>query len=400
MATFDRAAGKNLEQRISGLLARRTGTAESDWYCVFKARYGMRVAFDVIRELRGEGFVVTQLLTCCTAVDPILAAGLVPRYCDISVDTASLDPLALELDDRVRAVVLQHTYGIVDEATSRELAARAHAAGALVIEDCAHCVGRMALDEEGRPLADISIHSFGIEKVLDTLYGGAVWVNPTSPFADVAAEVASRLGSLPVAGFHLALLARMNRFQLRVFGHLPRPVARALRRGLSSAGLFDPAVSDEERRGGLSYRPLRPSRFVCEKVLVALEGLGRVEDSRAAVTAVYRSELPGLPGVAIPAAAVSGDVQPLLKFPLLVEGTELADRVVEAVCSAGYFTSAWYRPELTPGVLDEAAYHVPANRAGLAANDRFVACVATLPTNIDVAGARRVCEAVRSVVSS
>ncbi len=400
MASLEQTAGKTLEQRIAALLARRTGTVEMDWHCVFKARYGMRVAFDAIRSRMGEGMVVTQLLTCCTAVDPILAAGLTPLYADISADTASIDPDRLALPADCRAVMLQHTYGIIDDAASRRLVERAHAAGAVVIEDCAHCVGRMAVDEEGYPLADISIHSFGIEKVLDTLFGGAVWVNPRSPFTEVVDELSARLAALPAPPARIAFVARVNRFQLRVFGHLPRPLVRGLRRVLPALGLFEPAVSDDERRGQLPYDPMRPSRFVCEKALVALEGLGRVEDARAAVASVYRSELGGVPGIEIPQAAISGDTQPLLKFPVLAADTDTADRMVSEVCRAGYYTSAWYRPELCPGVLDKAAYHVPEDRSGLVANDRFVACVATLPTDIDVAGAHRVCEVVRSVVSS
>lgn len=35
-------------------LASRTGTRPEDWFPVFKARYGMQVAFDAVRSVRGD----------------------------------------------------------------------------------------------------------------------------------------------------------------------------------------------------------------------------------------------------------------------------------------------------------------------------------------------------------
>ena len=86
-------------------------------------------------------------------------------------------------------------------------------------------------------------------------------------------------------------------------------------------------------------------------------------------------------------------------MPILLANTEVADAVESAVLKAGYYTTAWYRPELGPGVLDEAAYHVPADRSGLIQSDRLVACVANLPTDIPADGVRKVIDAVRSVAS-
>ena len=71
-------------------LASRTGTRPEDWFPVFKARYGMQVAFDAVRSVRGDGSVLTQLFTCCTAVDPIVVSGLRPRYADVGADTMAL----------------------------------------------------------------------------------------------------------------------------------------------------------------------------------------------------------------------------------------------------------------------------------------------------------------------
>lgn len=391
--------GSPAEREVARVLAQRTGTSPDDWYCVYRERHGMLLAFEAARETLGEGAVVTQLLTCCTAVDPILAAGLVPRYGELSARTAALDPAALRLDATTRAVVIQHTYGIVDDAASAELARRAHEAGALAVEDCAHCVGRMARDEGGEPVADVSFHSFGSGKMLRTVVGGAVWVNPASPFAATARALRERLAALPASGRWLDVLEGAFINQNRLFNHIPRGVAMALRHGLARLRLFEPAVSVEELRGKVSHDPMRLSERLCRKALDALAAVDETERMCAAATEVLRAGLVGCPGVEVPAAALAGPAQPLLRLPVLVRDTSTSDRLIAAVRRAGYYTEPWYRPALTPGVPDEGVYHVPADRSGVRVCDDFVARVTPLPTDRTEAEARQIVDIVREVCS-
>lgn len=388
------------EASIARIMAERTGTRPEDWYCVYRARHGMLAACEAVCATIGEGHVVTQLLTCCTAVDPILAAGLTPRYGEVSADTASLDPAVLPLDSSVRAVMLQHTFGLVDDGASRRIASAAHEAGALVFEDCAHGVARMAKGPDGSPLADVSFHSFGVEKMLHTQFGGAVWVNPEGASPEVLQVLRERLAQLPVTGAHLTALTGTFVFWNRVFNHLPLPVARGLRRFLSATGLFEPAVSDEERRGGVSHDPMRPSDAICDAVIEAFGCLDEDVVARIEATRAYSELLADVPGVTLLASAAQGPYQPLLKYPVLVADAATSDAVCEACCAAGHYMTVWYRPELGPGVLDESAYHVPVDRSAIPVCDDMVRRILTLPTNQGAEGAREVVEVLKGVVSS
>jgi len=236
--------------------------------------------------------------------------------------------------------------------------------------------------------------------MLPSQFGGAVWVNPESPFADLAADLARRLGSLPVMGGRLDALCRIYVNELRVLSHLPQGPRRALWDALPRWGLFEPAVSASERAGSLSHEPLRPSPAVCDRALAALEGLDELERTHAAAVEVYRSELVGIPQISLMGASATG--QPLLRFPLLATDTATADRITEEVCAAGFYTTAWYRPELTPGVTDEGAYRVPAagDRARLSVTDDVIARVATLPASVGAKDAARIAAVVRDVVTS
>lgn len=388
------------EERIARIMAERTGTRAEDWYCVYRARHGMLAACEAVRETMGEGVVVTQLLTCCTAVDPIVAAGLVPRYGEVSAATASLDPDRLPLDADVRAVMLQHTYGLVDADAAARIADAAHGAGALVLEDCAHGVARMATRPDGSPVADVSFHSFGVEKMLHAQFGGAVWVNPRGRAPEALAALRERLAQLPVAGARLTALTGTFVFWNRVFNHLPLPAARGLRRFLSAAGLFEPAVSDEERRGAVSHEPLRPSDAICD---AAIEAFARLDEDialRTEAARAYSELLADVPGVTLLASAARAPHQPLLKYPVLVADTATSDAVCSACCAAGHYMTVWYRPELGPGVLDEAAYRVPRDRSAIPVCDDMVRRILTLPTNQGAEGARAVVEVLKGVVSS
>ena len=67
---------------------------------------------------------------------------------------------------------MQHTLGIIDNKNNLyNIAKKQHL---ILIEDSAHCLLRMSRGTDDQPLADISAHSFGVEKVLQgTTFGGA-----------------------------------------------------------------------------------------------------------------------------------------------------------------------------------------------------------------------------------
>lgn len=386
------------DEQLCLALARRTGTEAKDWFPVFKARYGMRVAFDAIRAWRGDGTVLTQLFTCCTAVDPIIASGLVPRYADVDRDTVSLDAQRLELDrfEDLRTVMLQHTFGLIDGEFSRDLTLQTHAAGALIMEDCAHCVTRMARDEQGEPLADISIHSFGVEKILPTRFGGAVWVNPHLADSDphLNSELRATLRALPQPNGRLNLVTKLYVNENRVFSRLG-DLGRALRRGFTRIGLYEPPIAPSEQAGGLKYQPMTSTAWIDAKALAALRHLDVNESSRQEIVDIYRQRLRGVQGLFIPASVNDGEAQPLLRFPLFAEDTAIADRLIDAVRGVGGYAERWYRPELFPGVTDERAYHLhELDRATVSVSDDLVSRALCLPTEVSKETAAAICDVI------
>ena len=375
-------------------LAGRSGTAAEDWHLVVKARYGLQVVFRTLAALRGPGDVVTQVFTCATAVDPILVGGLRPVYAEVSPATIAIDPDRFEVGASTRAVVLQHTFGIVDDAADRRVAHRARTMGAMLVENSAHCVGRLARDDDGTPVADVSVHSFGVETMLPTRFGGAVWVNPALRDDALRERLVADLAGLPATGRRLDLAARTYRSQLRVLNRLPAGVGGPLRGALTRYGLFEPAIAPVERRGGLAYAPLAPSPWMVRQIVRELPSLDAVQARRAAATAEYAHELAGL--VQIPAAI--GDDDALVRFPFFAADTPTAERLITTLSAAGVYAGRWYRPALFPGAEDPAVYGYTPGDGTLTTTEDLIARVVNLPTGVDVSRAREIAALVRTAI--
>ncbi|TWE13097.1 DegT/DnrJ/EryC1/StrS family aminotransferase [Rudaeicoccus suwonensis] len=375
-------------------LATITDTDPSDWHLVFRARYAMALAFGAMADLHGPGDVATQLLTCATAVDPIMVGGLRPEYAEVSPASLALDPEALELTDATRAVVLQHTFGIIDDARSIALREKANRAGVILVEDSAHCVGRMARDADGMPLADLSIHSFGAEKILPTRFGGAIWVNPRLSDRALHHRLTTDLTELPAVSTAVSLRSRAYRNQVRVLNRLPGAVSAQARSAMTALRLFEPLIGPAERRGGLERTPMQPAPWMTAQAAHHLGRITEIERGRAAATAEYLRALAGhvqMPDT-IDAAA------PLVRFPFFVDSTETAERLIRELTAGGVYAGRWYRPALFPGPDDPAAYNLDPASTTPQTQD-LIARIVNLPTTLDVAGARRAADLLLSLRS-
>lgn len=381
-------------ETVTASLAARTGTDAQDWFLVFKARYGMEVVARALTDLHGTGEAVTQILTCSTAVNPLLAGGLTCVYADVSPRSYGIDPALVQLGAQTRMVVLQHTFGIHDEDAAAELAEATHGVAALLLEDSAHCVGTISRDSAGNPLADVSVHSFGVEKMLPTRFGGALWVNPAMADTELRALIVKRLASLPAVGLRIDLVTRAYRSQVRVLNRLPKLIAGPLRSTLVRTKLMEPPISPLERRGDQPYSPMAPSPWMLKHMAGHLSGLAADEDRRAAVVTTYLESLAD--AVAIPAAARHR--RALVRFPFLAADGETAERIIDALNAAGFYPGRWYRPAFFPGAEDPATYGYVPGTGTLTITEDIITRIVNLPTRVDVGTAQRIARTVLDVI--
>lgn len=121
--------------------------------------------------------VLVQAYTCLVVVNAVQAVGAHPIFVDTGNDFfMNPDDAERKITPRTKAMILQHTFGIPAD-TGRLLAfAKKHRLR--VVEDAAHTIG--GTDASGRllgTLGDIGILSFGSDKAVSSVRGGAAITN-------------------------------------------------------------------------------------------------------------------------------------------------------------------------------------------------------------------------------
>lgn len=135
--------------------------------------------------IKKEDEVLVQAFTCIGAVEPILWVGAKPVYVDIEKETFSLDPadLAEKITGKSKAIIVQHTFGIPADIAEIDRIARQH--DLVLIEDCAHALGAKVDGNEIGTLGDAAFFSFGRDKVVSSVFGGATVVHHPSKFSKI-----------------------------------------------------------------------------------------------------------------------------------------------------------------------------------------------------------------------
>jgi perosamine synthetase len=126
----------------------------------------------------GEGDeVLIQAYTCNAVPNPVLWAGAKPIYVDINQETlnADLDDLASKISSKTKLIIIQHTFG--RPAEMDKILELAKKWGIYVLEDCAHSLGAKYQGRFLGTFGDAAVLSFGREKVISCLTGGALIVN-------------------------------------------------------------------------------------------------------------------------------------------------------------------------------------------------------------------------------
>jgi dTDP-4-amino-4,6-dideoxygalactose transaminase len=124
--------------------------------------------------------VILQAFTCMVVPNAIRFTGATARYVDID-ESANIDPSDLEkaITSRTKAIIVQHTFGTPADMDS--IMRIAHTHHVLVIEDCAHALGAVYKGRKVGTIGDGAIFSFGRDKIISSVFGGAAIVNAKWP---------------------------------------------------------------------------------------------------------------------------------------------------------------------------------------------------------------------------
>ncbi len=170
---------------------------ETPVFPVNSGRSAIYLALKVLGIGQGDE-VLLQAYTCNAVPNPILWSGATPVYVDIEEETLNIDPkdLVKKISPKSKAIIVQHTFG--NPAKIREILKIADQYKLKVIEDCAHALGAKIDSKLLGTFGDLAILSFGREKVISSLTGGALIVNDKSLLEKVETELKT-LEPMPVS---------------------------------------------------------------------------------------------------------------------------------------------------------------------------------------------------------
>lgn len=379
---------KPLELRLCKQLANLTGTNAEDWFLVYRARLGIELVLKVLAAQRGKGEVITQPYTCITAVNPIIAAGHVPVYADINPDDFSLNPDGLQASALARAVIMQHTFGI-ESSSVKAIREFTNDHKLLLVEDSAHRLGQMS-KLSGNFAADVSIHSFGVEKMLPTKFGGAVWINPDMSDEALRFAMIKAFQQLPTISRTVNRRARSYATTNRVLNRLPSSLGLSLRTTLAKMKLFEAAIMPSELSGSNSGPVARPRVWMVKKILDNLEVYDKQLEKRTTISDYYRVSFLNHETLVLPKGCQAEG--PLLRLPLLYPNTTSAERAFMTLRKRGFFVGKWYRPTLFPGPSDPNIYNY--DRELCPVSEDLASRIINLPTNISLERAKELVNAI------
>lgn len=119
--------------------------------------------------------IFLQAFTCSAVPNSILWNQAVPDYLDIRKTDYNLNPKNLPQNPTARALIVQHTFG--QPANLNKITDYCQENKLYLIEDCAHSLGASHKGKLAGSFGDMAILSFGRDKVISSVFGGALIIN-------------------------------------------------------------------------------------------------------------------------------------------------------------------------------------------------------------------------------
>jgi len=234
--------------------------------------------------------VLLQAYTCNSVPNPILWTGANPVYVDIEENTLNIDLTDLEkkITPRAKVIIVQHTFG--NPAKIKEILKIADKYKLRVIEDCAHSLGAKVDKRLLGTFGDLAILSFGREKVISGLTGGALIVNDRA----LEPKIRQEIQLLKPLSFGRILGETFNYFSWRLLFRLiySKNWGLSLIRFLYQFDFFNVVTSKKELLGLKPnwYPGLLPDIFA-QIILHELPKIESYNFKREAITRIYYKEV-------------------------------------------------------------------------------------------------------------
>ncbi len=305
---------------------------------------GRQALYDLLRayDIGLGDEVIIQAFTCIAVPEPILWVGAKPVYADVAKNSYGIDvqDILKKITPNTKAIIVQHTFGI--PGPIEEIVRIAKEKNIVVIEDCAHAFGATLNNKALGTFADASILSFGRDKCLSSVYGGACVVKNREQMEKLRAFHNQR--KQPPLTWTIQQLLHPILFSCIVPSYFAFGIGKALLVLFQRAGLLSRAVELQERSGRKpAHIEYQYPPALAQLLSLQLEKIDVMNTRRKYIADRYAQELSHDKAV-LP--AVPQNAQPSwLRFPLLVKNQK---QVMFMAREKNMLLGDWYDAVLVP----------------------------------------------------
>jgi len=310
----------------------------------YRGRVALREILRALGVTTGDK-VAIQAFTCLAVPEGVMAAGARPVYIDIEAHGVNMDyhDLNRKLTDRVRAIVVQHTFGIPAEMDS--IMAVAADRNIPIIEDCCHTFLSSYSGQQVGTFAEAAYYSFEWGKPLVAGVGGSAAVNNPALFATMKRRRQELL--TPSLQRRLKLDLQYAAFNLFYRPSLYWQVKHLFHwfssRGMAE-GNYNPIHVDTAPAEDFS---LRMSPQTEKRLQRKIQNITRQADYARKIASLYRHQI-NAPGIEHPQVPLQAEVV-YNRYPLFIEDKP---RILSLASKAGIEIKDWFSSPVQPLTSD------------------------------------------------
>ncbi len=289
--------------------------------------------------------VVIQAFTCVAVAGPIIWTGAKPIYVDID-ESLNIDIRFLEksINKKTKAIIVQHTFGIPAKIDKIKLIAQKY--NLVLIEDCAHSLGGCYGGKKLGSFGDYSFFSFGRDKVVSSVFGGALIINKNNDIVKNKLEDIYRKLNYPSYYwifqqlFHPIATAFILPLYNILFGKLLLFIFQKLR-------LLSKPVSKEEYFGGKpAFFPAKYPNALARLLVLQLSKLDKYNNIRIHNSDYYFKILKNYNKIKLP---IKKQGAIYLRFNIQLEDGEI---LLDKAKKQNILLGKWYKAVIDPRGVD------------------------------------------------
>ena len=297
-------------------------------------RTALQLGLEVL-ELKSTDEVLCQAFTCVAVPNAIKAAGAKPVYIDTIKNgfNLSISDLTKKITKNSKVLIIQHTFGNPDDIDKIKNICKKH--NLTLIEDCAHSLGVNHKGKSVGSFGDLTMLSFGRDKVISSVFGGALLASNK----DLAKKIDKRYNSL-----NYPSLSWIKKQLLHpIITGLIKPIYFTLGKYLmfiyQKSSLLTWPVLAKEKQGQSGFKIKKMPNALSILANHQLEKLEALNQRRQKIVKLYHQifEVTNL------------EYFPLLRYPILVNNPE---RVIKKAKQKKILLGDWYRPVIAPSRVD------------------------------------------------